>query len=297
MTDSNALKPIDVTAPTLEQAIEQGLARLGLSRDDVIIEIIEEGSRGVLGMGARDASVRLTPLRTPPSQKQPPVPKPLPRSEPEKRSRPEPERRPRPEPERRSQPAPKAAPPPVRHEPEEEDDEEALAPAPARWTGPVDREAEMAREVLQELLTHMGIEATIDIYRAEQSLPDEEIPWVLDVHGRDLGILIGRRGETLNALQYVTRLIVSRETQQRANIVIDVEGYKARRESALRKLALRMAKQVKQRGRPITLEPMPPNERRIIHITLREDQSVTTESVGTGDQRKVTIFPVSRSDM
>jgi spoIIIJ-associated protein len=108
-------------------------------------------------------------------------------------------------------------------------------------------------------------------------------------------VLIGRHGETLNALQFITRLVCSRKLQRRANIVIDVEGYKSRRESTLRRLARQKAEQATRQGRTITLDPMPPNERRIIHITLRDDQNVETESVGMGDQRRITIIPVQSS--
>ncbi|HPV08785.1 MAG TPA: R3H domain-containing nucleic acid-binding protein, partial [Aggregatilineales bacterium] len=113
------------------------------------------------------------------------------------------------------------------------------------------------------------------------------------VRGNDLGILIGRHGDTLNALQYITRLIVSRELQRRANIVVDVEGYKARREESLHKLAERMAQKAIQTGRTVTLDPMPPNERRVIHVALRDDARVETESIGTGDNRRVTIIPTN----
>jgi spoIIIJ-associated protein len=104
-------------------------------------------------------------------------------------------------------------------------------------------------------------------------------------------MLIGRRGETLTALQYITRLIASRELQRRANIVLDVEGYKSRREQMLRRLANRMADQAIQLGRTVSLEPMPPYERRIVHLALRDHPEVTTQSVGEGDRRKVTIIP------
>ena len=107
--------------------------------------------------------------------------------------------------------------------------------------------------------------------------------------------MIGRRGETLNALQYITRLIVSRELQRRVNIVLDVEGYKLRREASLQRLARNMADQARKLGRVMSLEPMPPNERRIIHITLRDDQTVRTESVGMGNRRKVTIIPENQT--
>lgn len=267
---NDSLKPIDITAPTLEEAIDEGLHQLGLTRDDVIIEIMEEGSRGVWGMGARNAVVRLTPLRPPkpPVEAKKEVPKKTPAPPPPVETKPD--------------PVPVAEKPRSRPRPAVDDEADR-------------REAELAAETLGELFAHMGVEAKVDVHKAEQASEDEIAPWVLDVQGRDLGVLIGRKGETLNALQHITRLIVSREIQQRANVVIDIEGYKARRESSLRKLALRMAKQVKQYGRPITLEPMPPNERRIIHITLRSDKNVETESVGVGDQRKVTIIPVSRN--
>jgi spoIIIJ-associated protein len=221
MSDSEHTQPIDVTGPTLEEAIEEGLSQLGLTRTEVIIEIIEEGGKGMLGLGgAREALVRLTPLR-------PPQPSTL------------------------------------RPAPDEDDGEE---------------DARIGLEILEELLSYMQIEATIDTYRAEPSEADEDTPWILDIKGPDLGILIGRRGETLDALQYVTRLIISRELQ--------------RRETTLRRLAERMAAQARKLGRTMTLEPMPPNERRIIHIALRDDDTVTTESVGVGDRRKVTIIPV-----
>jgi spoIIIJ-associated protein len=109
-----------------------------------------------------------------------------------------------------------------------------------------------------------------------------------------LGVLIGRRGETLGALQYLTRLIVSSQAHRGVNLVVDVEGYKARREQQLRQLALRMAERVASTRKPIALEPMPPYERRIVHLTLRDHPVVTTESVGRDEDRKVTIILRSR---
>jgi spoIIIJ-associated protein len=168
--------------------------------------------------------------------------------------------------------------------------------APADPTS--EAEAQVARETLQELLEQMNIRASIQMHRSKPAPgeAEEDLPWVLDISGRDLGVLIGRRGETLNALQYVARLIASRELQKRANFVVDVEGYKSRRENTLRSLARRMAARAREQGRTVTLEPMPPNERRIIHLTLRGDNTVTTESVGTGENRKVTIIPVYEGD-
>jgi spoIIIJ-associated protein len=278
MSDSDPLQSIDVTASSLEDAIEKGLSQLGLARSEVIIEIVEEGSRGVLGMGARDAVVRLTPLRAPAHAARP-APSPA-------VSRHEPTSAPRPE--SFSQRPAKAVEMPAAEQAYQAERQ------PADTEAADDEEATVGRDVLTELLTQMGVkDVTVQSYRAEPAGPSEEAPWVLNIRGADLGALIGRRGETLNALQYILRLIVSRELQRRANVVVDVEDYKSRREEALRSLAHRMAEQAKRLGKTVTLEPMPPNERRIIHITLREDQTVTTESVGTGDERKVTIIPVS----
>jgi spoIIIJ-associated protein len=254
MSENNPMQPVETTGTTVEEAIEAGLAVLGLTRNDVIIEVVEEGARGMLGLGSRDARVRLAPLRAP----APPF-----------------------TPSTASTPEPSAAP-----------SEPKSRPAAAPQVVPDDKEAETAVAVLQDLLTLMSIDAQIAVNRADASDSDEgEAPWVLDIQGRDLGVLIGRHGETLDALQYIARLIISRELQARANIVLDVEGYKTRREVALHKLAHNMAAQAREMGRTMNLEPMPPNERRIIHIALRDDDTVTTESVGTGDQRRVTIIP------
>jgi spoIIIJ-associated protein len=112
---------------------------------------------------------------------------------------------------------------------------------------------------------------------------------VLDVEGEDLGVLIGRRGSTLASVQYLVNLIVSRHFKGNAPFAVDVEGYRRRREESLRALAARMAERVRETGRSITLEPMPANERRIVHLALAEDPTVATSSVGEGESRKVAI--------
>jgi spoIIIJ-associated protein len=137
----------------------------------------------------------------------------------------------------------------------------------------------------------MGVEAVIKSHWGEPDAPGKVRPLLVDVHGDDLSLLIGRRGETLSALQYVTRLIVGKELHKPVAIVIDVEGYRARREETLRRLARRMAEQAIDRNRTMSLEPMPANERRIIHLELKDNPNVTTESVGEGNHRKVTIIP------
>ncbi|NIN65819.1 MAG: KH domain-containing protein [Anaerolineae bacterium] len=148
--------------------------------------------------------------------------------------------------------------------------------------------AEIGRDVVRELLRHMGVEAEVVVQESDQV---DVAPMVLDVTGDNLGILIGRQGETLRDLQYIVRLIVSRKLQRWANIVVDVGGYKRRRERILTELAGRMAERVVAEGRPVTLEPMPAHERRIVHIALRDHDLVRTESTGEGRRRKVVIFP------
>jgi spoIIIJ-associated protein len=260
-------RTIEAVGENVEEAIANGLAELGVSASDVIVEVLEEPSRGVLGLGARLARVRLKLFRTPttsPAISAPPAP-----IEPPSRSYSD------------------------EHEETYEGEFAALVEA-QEVTGPVDEDAEVGKVVLGELLEKMNIiRPQITIRRAEPSKPDEEVPWLLDITGGELEKLIGRRGETLAALQYITRLITSREIQRQANIVVDVGGYKSRRARMLHKLALRMANEAVQRGRVVALEPMPPHERRIIHIALRDHDEVITRSVGEGESRKVTIVPKS----
>jgi len=136
----------------------------------------------------------------------------------------------------------------------------------------------------------MGIECEV-VIRKEENAEAQESPTTLDVLGGDLSILIGRRGEVLSALQYITRLIVSREVEQWVNVVVDIERYKQRRANSLEQLAQRIAERVASTKQPVALEPMPPNERRVIHVALHDHPAVTTQSVGKGDNRKVTIIP------
>jgi len=228
---------IEATGVNIEAAIEAGLERLGVARDEVEIEVLDEGSQGMFGLGAREASVRLTVEPRPVS---------VAMDEPE---------------------------PPVAEEDEE-------------------YEAQVAEGALLELLALMGIEKVqVDVRRAEPAEDEDETPLVLDVRGPDTEALIGYKGKTLAALQRITRLVVGRELAGRAWLVVDAGEYKARREKSLRSLALRMAEQVERADQTVMLEPMPPNERRIVHITLRDHRHVTTKSVGEGDRRKVTIIP------
>ena len=152
--------------------------------------------------------------------------------------------------------------------------------------------AEVAKSVLERLLTEMGVVASV-IIQAKATIEGEEeaaAPIALDIEGNDLGILIGRRGQTLSYLQHIVRLIVAHQIKTWIPIIIDVEGYKQRRYEALKALAWRLAEQVKVRGVPFSLEPMSAYERRIIHLALSDHPDVTTQSVGEGEARKVVIL-------
>ena len=150
--------------------------------------------------------------------------------------------------------------------------------------------AGMAEGVLQDILSLMKVPANVVL---DKSGAGEAGNIPLDIKGEDLGILIGRRGETLSALQYLVNLIVSRRLKSRVGVVVDVEGYRQRRYESLRSLARRLAEQVKSTGRSVTLEPMPPNERRIIHLELKDDPDVATQSIGQGEERKIAILSKS----
>jgi spoIIIJ-associated protein len=157
-------------------------------------------------------------------------------------------------------------------------------------------EAEIARRVVATLVSKMGLHADVVIAEPPESTVSSgegqsEPPIVVDIRGDDLGILIGRRGETLRDLQFIARLIVSRKIGHWPNLVVDVQAYRQHREQALTQLARRMADKVRLTRQPVALEPMPPNERRIVHLALRDDPYVTTQSTGEGEARKVVIYP------
>jgi spoIIIJ-associated protein len=259
-------REIEVRAADVEKAIESGLQKLGVSRSDVIIDVIDEGSRGLLGIGSREAVVRLVSLASPePATK----PKPAAKSTPST-------------PKQQPTPTPKKTDTAVT--PQSNGSEVEVEEA-----DPEEKEAAIA--VITTLLNKMQVDAELT---ASISEPDDltgRRVHMLDIEGDDLGVLIGPRGETLNAVQYLARLIVGNQLQRRASFVVDVEGYRKRRQQALARLAERMAKKVISRRRAVSLEPMPPHERRIIHMTLRNNDEVYTQSSGEGKRRKVRILP------
>ncbi len=225
---------LEVIAPTAEEAIASGLEQLGVSQEMVNVEILDEGSRGFLGMGGRQARVRLT-LKADDSPEAP---------------------------------ASSVELPPVR--------------------SPADPLLDFTVQTANDLLERMKLSARVSAAYGDPD-PSGEKNILVDVRGDDLSVLIGRRAETLNALQYILGLIVSKQAETWVQVTVDVEGYRARREKQLRQLARRMAEQAVQTGKRQVLEPMSSAERRIIHLELREVPEVISESIGEDPNRKVTI--------
>jgi spoIIIJ-associated protein len=249
---------IEIIAPTINEAIENGLTELGLPREEVEIEILDEGSRGLFGLGAHQARVRLIVKQNIPEENEIGTSQSI-------------------------------------NEFLDEEDGEAEAEIKPVRIPPANTKEEIplhvAQETVSELLGKMHIQADVTASYGEIDDVRGTRAILVDIIGKDLSVLIGKRSETLNALQYISRLIVSKELGDNVTLVIDVEGYRTRRERQLRQIAHRMAEQAVKTGRKQTLEPMPANERRIIHIELREDDRVTTESYGEEPHRKVTILP------
>jgi spoIIIJ-associated protein len=213
---------VEATGKTVDDAIENALAELGLDRHEVSVEVLAAGRPGLFGIGGELARVRVVQGST--------------------------------------------------------------------QEVPAGNEVEWAKQTLERLLELMHVDAAVTVRPPES--PGDGVgrtKAVFDVEGDDLGVLIGRRGATMTSLQYMLNLMVSRKFTDAGPYHVDVEGYRRRREEWLQDLALRMAERVRANGRPITLEPMPPNERRIIHLALSKDPTVVTSSVGMGENRKVAI--------
>jgi len=171
--------------------------------------------------------------------------------------------------------------------------EEALILVEPAVTQPGQDAAGLAKQILEELLRLMGFQSQVTVEKSFVGDEDEaRTPLTFNISGDDdIGILIGRHGQTMASLQYLLRVIIAHRIQESPPIIIDVDGYKQRRYDALRETARRLAEQVKLRRVPFTLEPMPPIERRVIHLTLANDPNISTQSTGEGDARKVVISP------
>ena len=282
---------LEIIAPTVEEALAQGLAQLGLPADAVSVEVLDLGNKGLFGLGARQVRVRLTvrgpgddiakpeaparkvasatpsaPARASKEPKEPKVPARGSKETKAPRSRPA---------------AAPAAPSPA-----------PSAPAmdmPEIHHDLNDPVLDKTEAMISRLLFLMGLQAQVSAHYGEAR--DDRRPIMVDIRGSDLGVLIGRRGETLDAFQYVASLMVGKEVGQFIHLVVDVEGHRDRRQRQLQQLAQRMAEQVIKTGRKLTLEPMTASERRIIHMELREHPAVTTQSTGEEPHRKITILP------
>lgn len=244
---------LEIIAPTTEEAIERGLGDLGLPLEAVDLEILDGGSRGLLGLGGRQARVRLTVK----SDKI------------------------------------KETPQPVQEvvAPLEFEETETNAAVVEHLSEDETFQLDTAITVVRELLDRMGIKARVAGKMLAPVDEKDEKTVKIDVTGNDLTVLVAKHAEILNALQYIASLIIAREVGNWVPLLIDVQGFRDRRERALRTMARRVAEQVISTGRKEVLEPMPANERRIIHLELRDHPQVDTESVGDEPNRKVTIKP------
>ncbi|GAV22091.1 RNA-binding cell elongation regulator Jag/EloR [Carboxydothermus pertinax] len=204
------MREIEVTGKTVEEAINLGIKKLGVNRADVEIEILEQPTKGILGIfGQKPAKVKLTVKS---------------------------------------------------------------------------KVVEKAKKFLDEVINSMGVKVSFEVFPREEHI-------LINLYGNDVGVLIGHRGETLDALQFLTNLAANKKEEQPQRIVLDAQGYRERREKTLIRLAEKVAEKVKQKGRPFALEPMTPQERRIIHTALQNHEGVYTYSEGEEPNRKVIIAP------
>ena len=305
------MESIEVSGKSVDEAVQQALMRLGKRREEVEISVLQEPSRGTFGLGSKDARVRVTirvgsksAVITPELADAILGPDGPDIALPEEEAYDEDEEY-------------------LEDDEEEFEDDEELeddeledaeeledeTPVPflipeaslppllvveqANGSAargelqdvevPSREDVEITVDVLQHILRYMNIHATVQVRSAN--------PLILNIHGinENLGLLIGRRGETLAALQLLVSLVVSHRTRHRMRIVVDAENYREHREENLRSLALRVAQQVRSYRRSIALEAMPPHERRIVHIALADSRDISTESMGEGDERRVVI--------
>ena len=256
----NQRTTLEVIAPTVEEAIAQGLAELGLTADAVSVEVLDAGSKGLFGLGRTQVRVRLT-VNPPPGSGMVDV---------QKEAAPKPARL-----ETRPEPAPEPSAHPVKEAEDQPEHDELL---------------DRTEAVVSKMLHLLDLQAQVSAHYGPTERDGRRNIHV-DIRGTDLSVLIGRRSETLSAFQYIASLIVGKEEQQFVQLTVDVEGYRDRREKQLIQMAKRMADQVSKSGRRQTLEPMPSAERRIIHIALRDHPDVKTESTGEEPYRKVMILP------
>ncbi len=279
---------IDVSGKTVEEALAKALAQLNMDRDDVSVRVLERAKSGFLGLGASPAVIRVTygeemeeaptePVRPEPIAEPQPA---APRAErPQRSERPAKQEKPRP---------PKSEKPKAEPKPEAKEDlpeierPASLTPAPLGEEVD-DAKAQAIKQFLTGLLRQMEAEAEIRIYQPEKGR------YKVILEGKNLGALIGRRGETLDAIQQLTSYAVNRSGDRRCRIQLDAENYRERREQSLCRLAEKMAEKAVRYRRNVTMEPMNAYERHVIHTALQETPYVTTYSTGVDPNRRVII--------
>lgn len=271
---------LEVSGEDVESAVEKGLTELGVSREAVNVEVVEEGRKSFMGLGGKEATVRLTIVV---GTAVPDQPVEIAPSEPEIEAA-----GPTPSVEAAEVEAAEVEAPVV--EEEEALFDPLLQELEALPDPDLLEEEETVQEVLETLLEKLDIAGTVATQLSEADDLGKQVVEV-DINGEYLSDLIGRRGNTLYTLQYMARLMVSHRLQRRVEFVIDVDGYRKKRAEGLKSLAQRMASKALQRNRPVTLEPMSPYERRLIHVALRDQDDVFTKSIGEGSSRRVRIHP------
>jgi spoIIIJ-associated protein len=225
------MKSVETEAKTAEEAIHKACEELGVSREDLEVEVLSNGSSGFLGLGAKNAKIRATVKE-------------------------------------------KAAPP-------------ISEVRPPRAASDL-QAAETAKKTLQDILRLLEMEATVELKEDPERI-------LLDIKGDGSGLLIGRKGQTLDAIEYLINKIVHKDAEDKKRIVVDTENYRLRREDSLVQLARRLAEKAKRMGRPVTISPMSAHDRRIIHLALQDDKTLRTWSTGSGLYRKVIISPEKKS--
>ena len=225
------MKSVETEAKTSEEAIRKACEELGVSREDLEVEVLSNGSSGFLGLGAKNARIRATVKE-------------------------------------------KAAPP-----------ASEVRPSGAH-SDP--QAAETAKKTLQDILRLLEMETTVDLKEDPERI-------LLNIKADGSGLLIGRKGQTLDAIEYLINKIVHKDAEDKKRIVVDTENYRLRREDSLVKLAQRLAEKAKRLGRPVTISPMSAHDRRIIHLALQDDKTLRTWSTGSGLYRKVIISPEKKS--
>ena len=283
--DSGAGNGVIVTGSSVEDAVKRALLQLNVTLDEIDVDVISSGSRGVLGMGREDARVRVR-VRSQPYTEEEDAETGAEEPEAEADAPPAAEQR-------EVEVAPEEAPPEeapvtVAEETREAESSEPSPPPTRRPRGELLESGEEleneAEELLESLLDRMGFMSDFDLV--------SEDPLAYNIVGdEDFGRLIGRQGETLRAFGYLVNLMLGRRLGRPCRVIVDVNGYRQHRADQLAELAETLADEVRATQEPITLDAMPANERRLVHVALADDEDVRTYSIGEGDERRVVISP------